>query len=238
MPLVSIIIPALNEESRLPNTLELCIKFLKQQEYASEIIVVTDGSTDRTQEVAESFISSFPSLRVISFSSNRGRGFAIKVGMLEAKGQYRLYIDADGAVPIEFLSLFLAKCQAGHDVVIGSRTHKESKILRRQPLLRHNLGIVFRFIQKGILGMPYRDTQCGFKLFTDEATHKLFSKLTYECSFSETELMYIAHKMNLNVYQHPVTWTHDPYTRLPIGFLRSIELFIKLLMIRKIHSKA
>ena len=123
MPLVSVIIPALNEESRLPNTLNLCINFLKRQDYTTEIIVVTDGSTDRTQEIAESFIPSFPDLKVMSFPVNRGRGFAIKVGMLEATGQYRLYIDADSAVPIEFLSSFLEKCQAGYDVVIAFTAH-------------------------------------------------------------------------------------------------------------------
>ena len=85
--------------------------------------------------------------------------------------------------------------------------------------------------------MPYRDTQCGFKLFSAKATEKLFAKLTYECSFSETELLYIAHKENAKVYEHPITWTHDPYTRLPIGMKRSLELFFKLLLIRKIHDK-
>jgi glycosyltransferase involved in cell wall biosynthesis len=97
-PLVSIIIPALNEELRLPRTLSACIEFLQQQDYASELIVVTDGSIDRTQEVAESFVSSFPNLRVLSFTYNRGKGFAVKQGMTEAKGKYKLFMDADYAV--------------------------------------------------------------------------------------------------------------------------------------------
>ncbi len=237
MPLVSVIIPAYNEESRLPHTLELCIKFLKQQDYVSEIIIVTDGSKDATEQVANSFVSSFAHLRILSFPYNRGRGFAVKEGMLAAKGDYRLFMDADNAVPIDFLPSFLQKCQEGYDLVMGSRTHKESRILRRQPFARHHLAIVFRFLQKGVLRLPHWDTQCGFKLFTAAAAENLFPRLTYECGFFDTELLYIAHKLNMRVLELPITWRHDPDTRMPIGLRRSVELFIKLLMISRIHSK-
>ncbi len=235
-PVVSVIIPALNEENRLSKTLAASIEFLKKQSYSSEIIVVTDGSTDRTKEVAESFISSFPDLRVMDFPVNYGKGFGVKNGMLAAKGQFRMYMDADNAVPIDFLPSFLDKCRAGYDVVIGSRREKDSKILRSQKLLRQQLARGFGLLQKIVLRFPYRDTTCGFKLFTAEATETLFSRLTLNCALFDTELLYIAHKLKMKVFIHGVTWRHDPETRIPVGFRRSIQLALLLFAIRKIHK--
>lgn len=236
-PLVSIIIPAINEEARLPKTLNLAIEFLKKQNYDSEILVVTDGSTDKTVEIAQSFISQFPQLRIITFPLNRGKGFAIKAGMFEAKGQFKLFMDADSAVPIDFLNSFLKKCQDGWAVVIGSRTHPDSKILKKQRFLRRHLAVVFRYLQKAVLRLPYWDTQCGFKLFTAQAAEQLFAKTTFDCSLFDAELLYLAHSLNVKVFEHPVIWTHDDQTRLPIGPRRSVELLIKLFAIKRIHAK-
>jgi dolichyl-phosphate beta-glucosyltransferase len=234
-PLVSIIIPALNEASRLPRTLNCCIAFLEKQNYASEILVVTDGSKDQTAAVAESFVSQFKNMRVLSFSENRGKGFGVKSGMLAAHGKFRLFMDADNAVPIDFLSSFLEKCESGYDIIIGSRTQKTSKILKAQGFLRYRLAIIFRYIQKLVLGLPYWDTQCGFKLFTAKAAEDLFPRTTLDCAFFDAELLYMAHKAKYKVFEHPVSWHHDPDTRLPIGFRRSIELLKLLFVIKRTH---
>ncbi len=235
-PLVSIVIPAINEESRLPNTLHLCIDFLKQLSFGSEIVVVTDGSGDKTVQVAELFISLFPNLRVISYPVNRGKGFAVKMGMLEARGQYRLFMDADHAVPIGTLSKFLEVAQSGYDIVIGSRSHEDSKLIKQQKFFRRNLALLFRQLQKIVLRLPYEDTQCGYKLFSAAAAESLFNRMTFDCAYFDAEILYIAHKLNMTIYQHPVVWTHHPESRLPIGVKRSLQLIRLMFKIPTIHG--
>lgn len=235
---VSIIIPAYNEADRLPKNLKACIDFLNQQQYTSEIIVVTDGSQDNTAEVAESFKAEFGDLKVVTFPFNRGRGFAVREAMKQAMGEYRLYMDADGAVPIDFLNNFLKICKDKNaDLVIGSRDHKDSRIIRRQNFFRHYLKIPFKAFQRFLLKMPYKDTQCGFKLFTKTASDLLFARSKFDCSFSDTEYLYIAFKLNLKVIEAPVTWCHNNETRLPIGPRRAISLLLKLFAIKKSHAK-
>ncbi|SRR5579885_3011312 len=234
---VSVIIPAYNDERRLPPTLEKVIAFLQTQAYSSEIIVVTDGSTDRTAQVAEAFSSKFPDLKVVSFPFNKGKGFGVKEGMKAATGKYRLFMDADSATPIEFLAPFLDEMKKGNDIVIGSRAMAESKIIAAQSFPRRELAIVFRWLQWAVLRLPYRDTQCGFKLFTGEAAELYFPQVTYDCAYFDAELLYIAYKSGAKISQLPVTWEHDNDTRLPIGFRRSVELFFKLLKIPRTHSR-
>lgn len=234
---VSIIIPAYNEESRLPRTLGSTIEFLKQQTFSSEIIIVTDGSKDGTKEVAESFSSRFANLRVISFPSNRGKGFAVKLGMAEASGQYRMFFDADGAVDISHITAFLEKAAEGNDVIIGSRALDESKKLGRQPFPREQLAVCFGFLQRSVLGLKIVDTQCGFKLFSAEAAVKLFPLITLDCAYFDAELIYLATNLGYHVTQLPVVWKHDNETRLPIGFKRTVDIFCKLFHIRLFHAK-
>jgi dolichyl-phosphate beta-glucosyltransferase len=233
---VSVIIPAFNEQSRLPNTLRKTKAFLAKQQYASEIIVVTDGSTDATEEVVEEAAARYGGIRLISLPQNRGKGFSVKYGMLNAVGDYRLFMDADYAVPIEFLGDFLAEAEVGADVVIGSRAHADTQIATPQGFPRRQLAQAFGYMQQSILRMPFLDTQCGFKLFTADAVKLLFPHVVYECSYFDAELLYVAIKMNLNVKEIGVTWTHDNETRLPIGFKRSIDLFQKLIAIRSLHA--
>jgi dolichyl-phosphate beta-glucosyltransferase len=234
---VSIIIPAYNEESRLPRTLGSTIEFLKQQTFSSEIIIVTDGSKDGTKEVAESFSDRFANLRVISFPSNRGKGFAVKVGMAQACGRYRMFFDADGAVDISHIISFLAKAAEGNDVIIGSRALEESKKLGRQPFPREQLAVCFGFLQRSVLGLKIVDTQCGFKLFSAEAADKLFPLITLDCAYFDAELIYLATNLGYHVTQLPVVWKHDNETRLPIGLKRTVDIFCKLFHVRFVHAK-
>jgi glycosyltransferase involved in cell wall biosynthesis len=233
---VSIVIPAFNEASRLPHTLNKTASFLAIQPYTSEIIVVTDGSTDGTEEAVQAAADRYGGIKLISFPQNRGKGFSVKYGMLNAVGDYRLFMDADYAVPIEFLNAFLSEIEQGSDVVIGSRAHRDTRIETPQGFPRQQLAITFGYMQQAILRMPFLDTQCGFKLFTADAVKLLFPHVIYECAYFDAELLYIANKMKLSVKEIGVTWRHDQQTRLPIGLSRSLELFQKLICIPALHA--
>lgn len=229
---ISIIIPAYNEADRIQRALVPAIDFLKKKSYSSEIIVVNDGSLDSTKNIVESYKKDFNNLKIIEYFPNKGKGYAVKTGMLAANGSYRLFMDADYAVPIEFLDTFLDKIKDNFDIVIGSREKEESKIIKHQPFLRERLAKFFNIIQRFILKLPIKDTQCGFKLFSESAATKLFSVITINCSFFDAELLYLAYKNNFNICEIGVQWTHDHQTRLPITFKRTVELMIKLIKIR------
>lgn len=233
---VSIVIPAYNEESRLPHTLMKTAGFLAKQAYNSEIIVVTDGSTDGTEQVVEDAAARYGGIRLISLPKNRGKGFSVKYGMINALGDYRLFMDADYAVPVEYLTDFLAELEKGADVVIGSRAHEDTQIGTPQAFPRRQLAISFGYLQRAILRMPFLDTQCGFKMFSADAVKLLFPHIVYECAYFDAELLYVATKMGLNVQEIGVKWTHDQQTRLPIGINRSVELFQKLVAIPSLHA--
>jgi len=230
--LLSIVIPAYNEENRIPKTLEATIAYLKTRDYESEIIVVSDGSTDATIRRVEEYAEQFPALRGLEYHPNRGKGYAVKTGMLEAKGDFILFMDADYAVPIESVERFLQEIEHA-DVVIGSRIMQESVLTQRQPVLRELAARAFGRIQSAWLGLPFPDTQCGFKLFRRELAVKLFSAITFECSYFDAELLHIAWKSGVRVLELGVTWTHDGETRLPIGFRRTLDLLVKLWRIRR-----
>lgn len=235
-PFLSIIIPAFNEENRIHRALDASIEYLKKQKYTSEIIVVSDGSTDRTKETAEEYTNKYPALSVIEYSPNRGKGYAVKTGMLAAKGEYRLFMDADYAVPIEYAGKFLEKAMNGSEIVIGSRGLEESVIETHQQFIREKMAQLFGLLQRSVLKLPFIDTQCGFKLFKQNTAELLFNKITYDCSYFDTELLYIAYYNRIKIEEFPVKWKHDKETRMPIGLKRSLDLFLKLFRIKKIHS--
>jgi dolichyl-phosphate beta-glucosyltransferase len=235
-PYLSIVIPAYNEALRLPRTLSETISFLEAQSFTSEIIVVTDGSTDQTVSVTESFMSRFPALKVISFVGNKGKGFSVKVGMLAADGEYRLFMDADYAVPVQTVLTLLESARSGFDIVIGSRAMADSVILVQQDFIRRQLTKVFSIMQDATLRLPFEDTQCGFKLFTAAAAELYFPQITFDCAYFDAELLYVAHNAGARIAQMPITWQHDHETRLPIGVKRSVELAYKMLAIPRIHA--
>lgn len=235
-PFLSVVVPAFNEEKRLPGSLEKMIAFLKEQPYSSELIVITDGSKDRTADVARGFSTKFPALKVMEFKENHGKGWGVKEGLLAAAGKYRLFLDADYAVPIDFTTPFLAKMQSEQlDILIGSRTAEGSEFEQRQPFFRQLMGIGFGVLQRLLLAIPFKDTQCGFKMFTAQAVERYFPQVKYECAYFDAELLYVAYNANAKIGEHPVKWKHDNETRLPIGMNRTLELLKKLWMIRFLH---
>lgn len=234
---LSLIIPAYNEESRLPRTLDSVICFLQKQPFASEIIVVTDGSKDNTAQIARDYSQKFDRFTVIDFPTNKGKGFAVKAGMAAAHGKFRAFMDADGAVSIEHILSFIQKAGEGFDVVIGSRALNESQKLGRQPFPREQMAVCFGYLQRAVLRLKIVDTQCGFKLFKAEAAKKLFPLLTLDCAYFDAELVYVALNLGLSIVQMPVVWKHDNETRLPVGLRRTFDIVRKLFKIRQHHHK-
>jgi dolichyl-phosphate beta-glucosyltransferase len=231
-PDVSVIIPAYNEANRIERALKPAINYLRGCDYSSEIIVVSDGSTDNTKAIAEKYKSDFENLNIIEYSPNKGKGYAVKTGMLCAGGKFRLFMDADYAVPIEYLESFLSEINKGNDIVIGSRENEKAVIIKHQSFFRERLAKGFNLLQRIILGLPIKDTQCGFKLFTSDSAQKLFNSISLDCAYFDAELLYIAYKNKFKIKEIGVKWTHDDETRLPITLARSVDLLLKLFKIR------
>lgn len=204
-PEISVVIPAYNEESRLGATLERILAYFEGSDAAFEIIVVDDGSTDRTSEVAKAT----GKVRVEKLERNRGKGAAVRTGMLIAQAPWVLFCDADLATPVEELDRLLAQAARRQaDVVVGTRAHAESDIRVRQPVRREMMGRVFNLFVRSMMLSDFKDTQCGFKLFTREAARRIFSHARVDRFAFDVEVLLLAKKMGLKVVEVPVAWRH------------------------------
>jgi glycosyltransferase involved in cell wall biosynthesis len=229
-PDLSIVIPSYNEELRLPVTLERIAAYLPHLARDTEILVVDDGSKDRTAAVAESFRETIPSLRVVPNGVNRGKGFSVRHGMMEAQGQYVLFTDADLSAPIKEAPKLL-KALETYDVAIGSRALDRSLITIHESRFREFAGIVFNTIVRIILRLPFVDTQCGFKAFRRERCRILFEQQRIERFGFDPELLYLARHHGLKVQEIPVQWGHSPATK--VNMLRdSLQMFLDVFTIR------
>ena len=205
-------IPAHNEETRLPRTLEQVLAFLKWQAYASEVLVVENGSADRTFEIADGFARAHPNLRVIR-ETNRGKGLAVRRGMLEARGEYRFMCDADLSMPIDQLNQFLPPALEKVDIAIGSR-EAAGAVRIDEPLYRH-LGGRFINLMIRLLILPgLQDTQCGFKCFTAAAAEQVFRFQTLSGWSFDIELLFVARRIGLRIREVPIRWRFHPETKL------------------------
>jgi dolichyl-phosphate beta-glucosyltransferase len=229
-PDLSIVIPSYNEELRLPATLERIAAYLPQLAQKTEILVVDDGSRDRTAAVAESFREKIPWLRVVPNGINRGKGFSVRHGMREAQGRHVLFTDADLSAPIEEAPKLL-KALESYDVAIGSRALNRSLITVHESRFREFAGIVFNAIVRIILRLPFVDTQCGFKAFRRERCRILFEQQRIERFGFDPELLYLARHHGLKVVEIPVQWGHSPATK--VNMLRdSMQMFLDVFTIR------
>lgn len=203
-PLLSIIIPAHNEESRLPRSLEQVFAFLEQQPYEAEVLVVENGSTDRTLEIARGYAPRHPNLRLIQTQA-RGKGLAVRLGMLAATGDYRFMCDADLSMPIEEVNRFIPPQLPDLDVAIGSR---EVKGARRydEPLHRHLGGRFVNLLIRALILPSLQDTQCGFKCFRGAVAQDLFERQRQDGWSFDIELLYIAYRRGFRVIEIPVDW--------------------------------
>jgi dolichyl-phosphate beta-glucosyltransferase len=229
-PELSIVIPAFNEELRLPASLGKIAAYVREKRPNTEVIVVDDGSSDQTAAVAESWRDRIQQLRVVSNGVNRGKGFSVRHGSLEARGAVVLFTDADLSSPIDEGDKLLAVLQS-HDVAIGSRAVDRSLIEVHESLFREFAGIIFNRIVRIILRLPFVDTQCGFKAFRREKCRIIFEQQTIERFGFDPELLYLARHHRLSVAEVPVRWAHSPATK--VSMMRdSVQMFLEILVIR------
>lgn len=229
---LSIVIPAFNEEQRLPKTLESIQGYLKSRSLRVEVLVVDDGSTDNTAKIVELSRKCFPELRLISNARNHGKGFSVRQGMLEALGKIALFTDADLSAPIEEADKLLAVLREGtYDGAIGSRAVDRRLIEIRQSVFRERAGIFFNRIVRWLTGLPYQDTQCGFKAFHREKTRVIFEQQRTEGFGFDPEILFLAQLEGLHIAEVPVRWAHNPATKVNM-FRDSLRMILDLFAIR------
>jgi len=228
---LSVVIPAYNEGKKLPHTLPKMYDYLKQQSYSWEILVVSDGSKDNTAQVVRDLSSQIENLRLIDNKENHGKGYVVKQGMLAAKGEYRLFTDADNSTSIDHVERMWSEFKKGHDVVIGSRDIEGAKLAVPQPFWRIMIGNTFNFMVQmmcGLWGIP--DTQCGFKGFSSKAAVDIFSRTRVSRFAFDSEILVIAKKMGYKIKEVPVTWVNDK--RSSVKFKSMVKMLIDLFEIR------
>lgn len=214
MPKYSIIIPAYNESARLGATLDRVLHHVAVQHWDAEVIVVNDGSQDDTAEMVLARARANPALRLVENPGNHGKGYSVRNGMLKAAGEIRLFTDADLSSPIEEASKLFSAIEAGADVSIGSRWLQPDTQEQRQSLLRQFYGRTFNLMLRILLGLRFKDTQCGFKAFSRSSAQKLFSMQTIEGWGFDAELLFLADRLGLNVKELPVIWSDAEGTRI------------------------
>jgi len=213
-PRLTVVIPAFNEERRIGPTVERIRAYLAAQPYAAEIIVVDDGSADLTVPRAEAALRDGPPFRILSRAENRGKGAAVRDGVLAAAGDFILATDADLSTPIEELARFWPEVEAGADVVIGSRALPGSDVQVRQSAVREKMGKIFNLLVRALVLRGYPDTQCGFKLFRAAAAKDIFSRLRTEGFSFDVEVLWLGRKLGYRVRQVPVCWRNSPESRV------------------------
>jgi dolichyl-phosphate beta-glucosyltransferase len=231
-PHVSLIIPAYNEEDRIGGTLEKVLSYLAAQSYAWELIVVDDGSSDRTSDLVRSFA---PSVVLYQLTANMGKGAAVRTGMLLARGQYRVFTDADLSTPIEELGKMLDAFERGADVVIGSRRVDRSLVKKHQPWYREMIGVVGNLFVQALLVRGYQDTQCGFKGCSAHAAVEIFSRAIIDGFAFDIEMIYLATRLGFRIEQIGVEWYNDERTRVR-AVRDSVRTFREVLAIRRHHT--
>jgi len=208
-PFLSIIIPAYNEEKRIAATLIDIDYHLALKDYSYEIIVISDGSTDATVSIVKRFSHLIKNLYLIENKENHGKGFVVRQAMLYAKGQWRLFTDADNSTSIDQFEKMLPYFKEGFEIVIGSRAIKGAKLMPAQPLIRRVLGRLSNLLIQILLLPGIKDTQCGFKCFSDKAAKKIFSLAKIDRWGFDIEALALAKKMGYKIKEIPVVWKND-----------------------------
>jgi len=228
---LSVIIPAYKEGNLLRSTLMEAQEYLCSKDFGYEILVIVDGSPNKTDEVANDCVTEVKNLTVINNKANRGKGYIVRQGLLRAKGKYRLFMDADGSTSIDHLDAFLEELQKGYDVVIGSRRIQGALILVHQPKYREMMSVLGSILTGIVLGLRgYPDIHCGFKILNARASKEIASRmLVYRFGF-DFELIILATKLGFRIKQMPVKWRNGKDSSLnltgPNGFTRAlIDLF-------------
>lgn len=230
---ISVIIPAYNEEKRLPSTLQKVAEYLEGASFTfAEILIVDDGSGDGTAAMAEAFARARPYVRVLRNPGNRGKGYSVRHGMLEAKGEWALFTDADLSSPIEELEkLAAAVDRENAAIAFGSRAIDRSLVGVHQPAFREYAGRFFNIVMRSLMNLPFHDTQCGFKLFRRDAATAIFSRQRLERFGFDVEILFLAQRLGLRAVETPVRWNDVAGSK--VGALQGLNGFLDLLRIRR-----
>ncbi|MDP2927098.1 MAG: glycosyltransferase family 2 protein [bacterium] len=228
---LSVIIPSYNEEDRLPKTLKEIDAYLKRQSYDYEIIVVNDGSKDKTAEVAESLKPEIANLKLIDNQENHGKGYVVRQGMLEATGEYRLFTDADNSTSIDQIEKMWPEFEQGYDVVIGSRDVKGATMDPPQPLFRRLLGEIFNLIVQFMVGLwGIWDTQCGFKAMTRKSALEVLPQCKIDRFAFDPEILILAKKKGYKIKEVPIYWKNDIQSKVKFKWM--VKMLLEVLQIR------
>lgn len=214
MPRLSLVIPCRNETARLPATLDAVRDFLDAAGFDAEVVIVVENGADDTAEIATRVAEEDPRFRAICNPIARGKGYAVKTGMLAATGDIIFFMDADLSVPLRFVEEFLPDFEAGADVVFGSRQHPESVIALSQPFLRVFYGRTFNLCLRLLGATSFKDTQCGFKAFRREPAREVFSRLTQDGFGFDVEALALAETFRYRIVERPVEWSDAPGTKV------------------------
>jgi dolichyl-phosphate beta-glucosyltransferase len=213
-PKYSIVIPAFNESARILATLQAVVSCIRARGWAAEVIVVNDGSRDSTADVVRDFAKNAPEVRLVENPGNRGKGYSVRSGLLQALGEVVMFTDSDLSAPIEEAERLFAAIEQGADIAIGSRWLESGRQTHRQPLYRQFFGRCFNAVTRGVMGLRFADTQCGFKAFTRDAAQTVFQLQTIERWGFDPEILFIALKRGYRVVEVPVSWAHDARSRM------------------------
>lgn len=213
-PELSIVIPAYNESARIESALERVTCCVAEQGWNAEILVVDDGSSDETAQIVQRWMQTHPRLHLIQNPGNRGKGYSVRNGLLQAAGDIVMFTDADLSAPMEEAERLIAAIREGADVAIGSRWLDRARQTIHQPLYRQFFGRCFNWITRTVMGLPFKDTQCGFKAFKRSAAQVIFRLQTIERWGFDPEILFIARKLGYQIREVPVTWGHDERSRI------------------------
>jgi glycosyltransferase involved in cell wall biosynthesis len=230
-PDYSIVIPAFNERLRIGETLERVLECVHSHGWNAEVLVVNDGSRDNTAAIVQEFAAKDPIVRLINNPTNRGKGYSVRNGMLQAAGDIAMFTDADLSSPMEEAELLFAAIREGADIAIGSRWLEVKRQTLRQPLYRRFFGRCFNAVTRMVMALPFADTQCGFKAFTREAAQTVFQLQRIERWGFDPEILFIAIKRGFAIREVAVTWGHDERSR--ISYLKDgLKMLEELVFVR------
>jgi dolichyl-phosphate beta-glucosyltransferase len=213
-PQYSIVIPAYNEAARIPATLEAVLACVRSRGWSAEIVVVDDGSRDETACIVRGYAAHSPEVRLLENPGNRGKGYSVRNGLLRSLGEIVMFTDADLSAPIEEAEGLFAAIDRGADIAIGSRWLERARQTIRQPLYRQLFGRCFNGVTRAVMGLPFADTQCGFKAFTRSAAQTVFQLQTIDRWGFDPEILFIALKRGYRIEEVPVSWAHDERSRI------------------------
>lgn len=213
-PDLSVVVPAFNEEARLGPTVREYLAYCRWTARRTELIVVDDGSVDRTSAVVNALETEYPEVRLIRLAENHGKGHAVRSGVVNAQGKLVLFADADGATPLSEIERLEAAIEAGADVAIGSRALQDDKVKVNARLHRRLIGRIFHGLVEMLTVSGVKDTQCGFKLFRGPVAHDLFSRMRIRGFSFDVELLMMAQRRGYRIVEVPVNWTHQPGSKV------------------------